>query len=138
VSVLIRNFLHVHFLLFISLPSHTPEDILIETRYLNQVWNTVEVMVMWNRKRKVSHGTHVVLNKMQDLAGFQENSCFISKVLHTVYFLFKNEFILQNTSTGLQYNLHCALSQRSNVWESLVFLSERLRCWCVWLLRSSH
>jgi hypothetical protein len=33
------------------------------------------------------------------------------------------------------YNLHCALSLRSNVWESLVFLSGRLRCWCVWLLR---
>jgi hypothetical protein len=46
----------------------------------------------------------------------------ILKVLHTVCFLFKNEFILQNTCTGLQCNLHCALSQRSNVWESLVFL----------------
>jgi hypothetical protein len=52
----------------------------------------------------------------------------ISKVLHTVRFLFKNEFILQNTFTGLQYNLHCALSRRSNVWASLVFLSGRLRC----------
>jgi hypothetical protein len=31
----------------------------------------------------------------------------------------KNEFILQNTFTGLQCNLHCAFSQRSNVWESL-------------------
>jgi hypothetical protein len=51
----------------------------------------------------------------------------ISKVLHTVCFLFKNEFILQNTFTSLQCNLHCALSQRSNVWESLVFLSGRLR-----------
>jgi hypothetical protein len=39
----------------------------------------------------------------------------ISKVLHTVCFLFKNDFILQNTFTGLQCNLHCALSQRSNV-----------------------
>jgi len=39
----------------------------------------------------------------------------ISKVLNTVRFLFKNEFILQNTFTGLQCNLHCALSQRSNV-----------------------
>jgi hypothetical protein len=29
--------------------------------------------------------------------------------------------------TGLQCNLHCALSQRSNIWESLVFLSGRLR-----------
>jgi hypothetical protein len=42
----------------------------------------------------------------------------ISKVLLTVGFLFKNAFILQNKFTGLQYNLHCALSQRSNVWES--------------------
>jgi len=58
----------------------------------------------------------------------------ISKVLHTVRFLFKNKFILQNTITGLQCNLHYALSQRSNVWASLVFLSGRLRCWCVWLL----
>jgi hypothetical protein len=62
----------------------------------------------------------------------------ISEVLHTVCFLFKNEFVLQNTFTGLQYNLQCALSQRSNVWTNLVFLSERLRCWCVWLLRSPH
>jgi hypothetical protein len=52
----------------------------------------------------------------------------ISKVLQTVYFLFKNEFVLQNTFTGLQCNLHFALLQRSNVWESLVFLSGRLRC----------
>jgi hypothetical protein len=52
----------------------------------------------------------------------------ISKVLHTVRFLFKNEFIVQNTFTGLQCNLHCALSGRSNVWVSLVFLSGRLRC----------
>jgi hypothetical protein len=52
----------------------------------------------------------------------------ISKVLHTLCFLFKNEYILQNTFTGLQCNLHCALSQRSNVWESLVFLPGRLRC----------
>jgi hypothetical protein len=51
----------------------------------------------------------------------------ISKVLHTVRFPFKNEFVLQNTFTGLQCNLHCALSQRSNVWENLVFLSGRLR-----------
>ena len=34
----------------------------------------------------------------------------ISKFLHTVCFLFKNEVILQNTFTGLQCNLHCALS----------------------------
>jgi hypothetical protein len=46
-------------------------------------------------------------------------------VLHTVYFLFKNEFILQNTFKGLQCNLNCALSQRSNVFASLVFLDER-------------
>jgi hypothetical protein len=65
-------------------------------------------------------------------------TCVISKVLHTVRFFFKNEFILQNTFTGLQCNLHCASSQRSNVWTSLVFLSGRLRCWCVWLLRSPH
>jgi hypothetical protein len=31
----------------------------------------------------------------------------ISKVLHTVCFLLKNEFILQNTFTGLHCNLHC-------------------------------
>jgi len=54
----------------------------------------------------------------------------ISKVLHSVGFLFKNEFVLQNTFTGLQFNLHCVLSQRSNVWASPVFLSGRLRCWC--------
>ena len=52
----------------------------------------------------------------------------ISKLLHTVRFLFKSEFILQNTFTGLQCYLHCALSQRSNVWASLVLLSGRLRC----------
>ena len=62
----------------------------------------------------------------------------ISKVLHTVRFLFKNGFILQNTFTSLQCNLHCALSQRSSVWVSLVFMSGRLRCWCVWLLGSPH
>jgi hypothetical protein len=62
----------------------------------------------------------------------------ISKVLHTVSFLFKNEFILQKTFKCLQCNLHCALSQRSNVWASLIFLSGRLRFWCVWLLRSPH
>jgi hypothetical protein len=50
------------------------------------------------------------------------------KVLHTVCFLSKNGFILQNKFTGLQCNLHCALSQRSNVWARLVFLSGRLRC----------
>jgi hypothetical protein len=56
------------------------------------------------------------------------NAWVISKVLHTVCFLFKNELILQNTFTGLQCNLHCALTQRSNVWVSHVFLSGRLRC----------
>ena len=56
------------------------------------------------------------------------NMWVISKVLHTVPFLFKNHFILQNTFTGLQCNLYCALSQRSNVWARLVFLSGRLRC----------
>jgi hypothetical protein len=66
------------------------------------------------------------------------NTWVISKVLHTVCFLFKNEFILQNTFTGLQCNLHCALPQWSNVLASLVFLSGSLRCWCVWLLRSPH
>jgi hypothetical protein len=59
---------------------------------------------------------------------FLGDTWVISKVLHTVRFLFKNEFILQNTFTGLQCNLHCALSQRSNVLASLVFLSGRLRC----------
>jgi hypothetical protein len=37
----------------------------------------------------------------------------ISKILHAVIFLFKNEFILQNIFTGLQCNLCRALSQRS-------------------------
>ena len=64
-----------------------------------------------------------------------EDTWVISKVLHNVLFLFKNEFILQSTFTGLQCNLHCALSQRS-VWASLVFLSGRLCCWCIWLLGS--
>jgi hypothetical protein len=39
------------------------------------------------------------------------NTWVTSKVLHTVCFLFKNVFILQNTFTGLQCKLHCALSQ---------------------------
>jgi hypothetical protein len=56
-----------------------------------------------------------------------EHTLVISEVLHTVCFLFKNEFTLQNTFTGLQCNFHCALSQRSNVWVSLVFLSGCLR-----------
>jgi hypothetical protein len=56
------------------------------------------------------------------------NTWVISKVLHTVLFLFKNKFILQNTFTGLQCNLHCALSQQSSVWASLMFLSGCLRC----------
>ena len=42
-------------------------------------------------------------------------------------FSLKNVFILQNTITGLQCDLHCALSQRSIVWASLVFLSGSLR-----------
>jgi hypothetical protein len=66
------------------------------------------------------------------------NTSVISKVLHTVRFLFKNEFILQNTFTGLQCNLYCALSQRSNVWANIVFLTGRLRCWCDWFLGSPH
>ena len=45
-----------------------------------------------------------------------KSTCVISKVLNMVRFLFKNEFIFQNTFTGLQCNLHCGLSQRSNVW----------------------
>jgi hypothetical protein len=44
------------------------------------------------------------------------NTWAISEVLHTVCFLFKNEFILQNTFTGLRCNLHCALSEWSNPW----------------------
>jgi hypothetical protein len=52
----------------------------------------------------------------------------ISNVMHTVCFLFKHELILHNTFTGLQCNLHCALSQWTNVWASLIFLSGRLRC----------
>jgi hypothetical protein len=63
------------------------------------------------------------------LGNYEINSTWvISEVLHTVCFLFKNEFILQNTFIGLQCNPHCALSQWSNVWASLVFLSGRLRC----------
>jgi hypothetical protein len=42
------------------------------------------------------------------------NTWVISEVLNTECFLFKNEFILQNTFTGLQCNLHCALSQWFN------------------------
>ena len=66
------------------------------------------------------------------------NTWDISKVLHTLRFLFKNGLILQNTFTVLQCNLHCVLSQQSKVWASLVFLSGRLRCWYVWLLGSPH
>jgi hypothetical protein len=77
-----------------------------------------------------------ILHVLSILTG--PNTWVISNVLHTVCFLFKNEFILQNTITGLQCNLHCALSQRSNVWANLLILSGRLRCWCVWLLRSPH
>jgi hypothetical protein len=73
---------------------------------------------------------------MGDILAQPQYSWFISKVLHTVRFLFKNKFISQNTFTGLQCNLHCALSQQSNVWTNLVFQSGRLRFWCVWLLRS--
>jgi hypothetical protein len=39
----------------------------------------------------------------------EDNTWVISKVLHTVRFLFKNKFILQNTFTGLQCHLHYAL-----------------------------
>jgi len=46
-------------------------------------------------------------------------TCVISKVLHTVCFLFKMNLFLQNTFIGLQCNLHCALSQRSNVGQVL-------------------
>jgi hypothetical protein len=68
------------------------------------------------------------INNNSDDDDDDDDMWVISEVLHTVCFLFKNEFILQNTFTGLQCKLHCALSQRSNVWESLVFLSGRLRC----------
>jgi hypothetical protein len=64
---------------------------------------------------------------INEMEKHQLHTWVISKDLHTVRFLFKNEFILQNTFTGLQCNLHCALSQQFNVWESLVFLSGRLR-----------
>jgi hypothetical protein len=57
--------------------------------------------------------------RSQDIRGSFQKFC-------TLCFFFKNEFILQNTFTGLQGNLHFALSQRSNIWESLVFLSGRL------------
>jgi len=65
----------------------------------------------------------VILKKCQlVITSVQQHLWVISKVLHTVFFLFKNEFILQNTFTGLQCNLHCALSQQSNVLANLVFL----------------
>jgi hypothetical protein len=63
-----------------------------------------------------------VQDALLELSGSFQKFCTL------LCFLFKNEFILQNTFTGLQCNLHCALSQRSNVWASLVFLSGRLRC----------
>jgi hypothetical protein len=70
-----------------------------------------------------------ILNiEFEELFDNAEHTWVISKVLHTVCFLFKNKFILQNTFTGLQCHLYCALLQRSNVWASLVFLSGRLRC----------
>ena len=85
---------------------------------------------------------HLGTNRQLNLLSCLSRSCYsctwvISKVLHTVRFLLKNEFILQNKFTGLQCNLHCALSQWSNVWASLVFLSGLLLCWCVWLLVTS-
>ena len=65
----------------------------------------------------------VILKKCQlVITSVQQHLWVISKVLHTVFFLFKNEFILQKTFTGLQCNLHCALSQQSNVLANLVFL----------------
>jgi hypothetical protein len=75
------------------------------------------------------NGTHQLVVYADDVNVLEGSvhTWVISKVLHTVGFLFKNEFILQNTFTGLQCNLHCALSQRSNVWSSLVFLAGRLR-----------
>jgi len=87
-----------------------------------------------------SHFYYICLTNTQYILIITVSSytCVISKVLHTVRFLFINEFILQNTFTGLKCNLHCALSQRSSVWASIVFLSGRLRCWCVWLLGSPH
>jgi hypothetical protein len=54
-----------------------------------------------------------------------------------VFFLKMNLFYKIHLQ-AFQCNLHCALSQRSNVWASLVFLSECLGCWCIWLLRSPH
>ena len=70
--------------------------------------------------------------KKLDISGSFQKFC-------TLYVLFlKMNLFLQNAFTGLQCNLRCALSQRSNVWASLVFLSGRLRCWWVWLVRSPH
>ena len=80
----------------------------------------------------------VICSRMTVTNDHFKSSAHCTLSLHTVCFLFKKEFILQNTFTGLQCNLHCALSQRSNVWASLVFLSERLRFWCVRLLGSPH
>jgi hypothetical protein len=70
----------------------------------------------------------VSMSLIRNLDIYHKNTLVISKVLHIVRFLFKNEFILQNTFTGLQCILHCALSQPSSVWASFVFLSGRLRC----------
>jgi hypothetical protein len=74
---------------------------------------------------EICFGTRInyLSNAVISTASAVQNTWVISKVLHTVCFLFKNEIILQNTFTCLQCNLHCALSQRSNVWETLVFLS---------------
>jgi hypothetical protein len=111
--------------------------------------------IIWHRSEKIRktwmYGVGLWIIKVSGYVGvpihtFQGSWNFtqflitwaISEVLHTACFLFKNEFILQNTFTGLQCNLHCALSQWSNVWGSLLFLSGSLRCWCVWLLRSPH
>jgi hypothetical protein len=102
---------------------------------LKSVRTEVAITTVWERIRQdVYAGSTVsIADNFESVCiwkcySLAMNTWAISEVLHTVYFHFKNEFILQNTSTGLQCNLHCALSQRSNVWASLVFLSGRLRC----------
>jgi hypothetical protein len=49
------------------------------------------------------------LYKMSKIVSMLRITWVISKVLHTVCFLFKNEFVLQNAFIGLKCNLHCAL-----------------------------
>ena len=115
---------------------------LIVTHYVSPPFKAIgtilELLVCWGMTSYSVINWHHCFGRIRCLHTPQKHITSFQKILHTVGFLFENEFILQNTFTGLQCNLHCALSQRSNVWASLVFLSGRLRCWCVWLLASHH